>query len=71
MENKIVSVDRIVVVFDICSSSNIIEDLTLTGNLAAYNTLLKLMDSFIVELVLQHKNICVINSLAMVGFCYL
>jgi hypothetical protein len=58
MENKITSVERIVVVFDICSSSNIIEDLTLTGNLAAYNMLLKTVDSFIRANATAQKYIC-------------
>ncbi len=58
MENKIVSIEKLVVVFDICSSSNIIEDLTLTGNLAAYNTLLKSMDSFIRNNAVAQKYTC-------------
>jgi hypothetical protein len=58
MENKIVSIEKIVVVFDICSSSNIIEDLTLTGNLASYKTLLKLMDSFIRANASAQKYLC-------------
>ena len=33
--------DRLVVAFDICSSSNIIEDITKTGNLDRFNRLLK------------------------------
>lgn len=58
MGNKIFSIERIVVVFDICSSSNIIEDLTLTGNLEAYKTLLKTMDNFIRANASAQKYVC-------------
>ena len=47
MRKKIITRERIIVVFDFCSSSNIIEDLTLTDNLQSYNMLLNAMDIFI------------------------
>ena len=47
MTKKIITREKLVVVFDICSSSNIIEDLTLTDNLNSFNLLLNSMDSFI------------------------
>ncbi len=47
MQDKITTRERIVVVFDICSSSNILEDLTLTDNLRSFNILLNKMDNFI------------------------
>ena len=47
MKDKIITRQKIVVVFDICSSSNIIEDLTLTDNLKSFNAFLNAMDRFI------------------------
>src|SRR3990172_6703680 len=48
-DEKMTIEHKIVISFDICSSSNIIEDLTLTNNLKAMRNLLIKMKEFLLE----------------------
>ncbi len=47
VKDEVKVVEKVVVAFDMCSSSTIIEDLTLTGNLKAMRDILILMKNFL------------------------